>query len=55
MIAAALGVRTKSTPEQREFDRAQREQEKKRRDDERARRHEEAAREAAARRDIWED
>ena len=35
MISAALGVRTKSTKEQREFDAALREKEKKKRDEER--------------------
>lgn len=55
MIAAALGVRTKSTTEQRAFDKAVREKEKKKRDEERERRREDDKREEEAKRMVWED
>ncbi|KAA8897419.1 hypothetical protein FN846DRAFT_963736 [Sphaerosporella brunnea] len=55
MISAALGVRTKSTKEQREFDAAVREKEKKRREEERARRREEEKKVEEAKRSVWED
>jgi hypothetical protein len=55
MISAALGVRTKSTAEQREFDSAVREKEKKRKEEERERKREEERREEEAKRKVWED
>ncbi|KAF8542057.1 hypothetical protein BDD12DRAFT_423426 [Trichophaea hybrida] len=55
MISAALGVRTKSTVEQREFDSAVREKEKKRKEEEKERKREEEKKEEEAKRKIWED
>ncbi|KAF8249368.1 hypothetical protein K440DRAFT_219680 [Wilcoxina mikolae CBS 423.85] len=55
MISAALGVRTKSTAEQREFDSAVREKEKKRKEEERERKREEEKKEEEAKRKVWED
>jgi hypothetical protein len=54
MINAALGVRTKSTKEQREFDAALKEKEKKRKEEERERKREEERREEA-KRSVWDD
>jgi hypothetical protein len=55
MISAALGVRTKTTKEQREFDAALKEKEKKKRDEERARKKEEEMKQEEAKRSVWED
>jgi len=51
MISAALGVRTKSTKEQREFDAAVKEKERKRKGEERERKREEEE----AKRSVWDD
>jgi len=55
MISAALGVRTKSTKEQKEFDAALREKEKKKREEEKTREREEGRRQEEAKRSVWED
>jgi len=55
MISAALGVRTRTTKEQREFDAALKEKEKRKRDEERARKKEEELKQEEAKRSVWED
>lgn len=55
LIAGALGVRVKTTAEQREFDKALREKEKKRKEEERRRAREEEERKERAKKGVWED
>jgi hypothetical protein len=55
MISAALGIRTRPTKEQREFDAALREKERKRKEEERAKKREEEKRAEEAKRSVWED
>jgi hypothetical protein len=54
MISAALGVRTKSTKEQREYDAAVREKEKRRLEEERERRREEEREKEKTKMAIWD-
>lgn len=55
MISAALGVRTKSTKEQREYDNAVRIAEKKKKDEEREKKRLEEAEKERMKTAIWED
>lgn len=55
MISAALGVRVRSTKEQREFDKALREREKKKLSEDRQRRREEEIKADEAKKKVWDD
>lgn len=55
MISAALGVRTKSTKEQREYDSAVRMAEKKKKDEEKEKKKLEEAEKERMKTAIWED